>query len=58
MEDTMAIKLCNVPCSMTAEMLEELLENRHGRPLLPGTYISIDEETREAIVTFGDAAGE
>ncbi|ELU11085.1 hypothetical protein CAPTEDRAFT_191029 [Capitella teleta] len=56
MEDTMAIKLCNVPCSMTAEMLEELLENRHGRPLLPGTYISIDEETREAIVTFGDAA--
>ncbi|ELU10303.1 hypothetical protein CAPTEDRAFT_208907, partial [Capitella teleta] len=52
----MAIKLCNVPCSMTAEMLEELLENRHGRPLLPGTYISIDEETREAIVTFGDAA--
>ncbi|ELT95659.1 hypothetical protein CAPTEDRAFT_222668 [Capitella teleta] len=52
----MAIKLCNVPCSMTAEMLEELLENWHGRPLSPGTYISIDEETHEAIVTFGDAA--
>jgi hypothetical protein len=56
-EETIVIKLHNVPSSVNADMLELLLERRLGSPLSPGLDISIDEETHEAIITFADAAG-
>ncbi|ELU11622.1 hypothetical protein CAPTEDRAFT_212668 [Capitella teleta] len=54
-DETIAIKLYDVPSNVNADVLKLLLERHLGRALSDGTDINIDEETHEAIITFADA---